>query len=153
MSDLHEIYQQVVLDHNKAPRNFRRIEDFNHHAEGNNPLCGDQIAVYLKIKDEIVEDISFVGQGCAICTASASMMTESLKGKNSHEAKKLFHCFHCLLTMDNEYCQKNKMYDTLGKLKVFEGVKTFPVRVKCATLPWRTFQAALNQYEKPVSTE
>jgi len=147
MSDLRELYQQVILDHQRKPRNFRKLEENCRHVEGFNPLCGDKVTVYLKLEGDVVKDVSFQGTGCAISTASASMMTEALKGKTLAEAEKLFTEFHDLLT------GKSDRTDQLGKLTVFAGVREFPVRVKCATLPWHTFQAALHGEEKTVSTE
>ena len=148
MSELRELYQAVVLDHYKKPRNFRVLEGANHHAAGHNPLCGDKVTVYLKVEDGVVKDIGFQGSGCAISTASASMMTESLKGKTLAEAEALFKNFHALVTSPAEGSAAG-----LGKLAVFSGVREFPVRVKCATLPWHTFQAALKNEAAPISTE
>ena len=151
MSELRELYQQVILDHNKRPRNCRRLEEANHCAKGHNPLCGDRLTVYLNLEDGVVKDISFEGAGCAISTASASMMTESLKGKTEAEAEALFQRFHHLLTEGEEGEVEGP---ALGKLAVFAGVREFPVRVKCATLAWHTFQAALKESkEKIISTE
>jgi nitrogen fixation NifU-like protein len=147
MSDLRDLYQEVILDHNKRPRNFRKIEGPSRHVEGYNPLCGDKVTVYVKLEDGVVKDVSFEGSGCAISTASASMMTESLKGKTLPEAEKLFESFHELLTSDSSG------EASLGKLAVFGGVREFPLRVKCATLAWHTFHAALAGEEKTVSTE
>jgi nitrogen fixation protein NifU and related proteins len=149
MSELSELYQQVILDHNKKPRNFRRLETANHHAEGYNPLCGDQLTVYLNVEDDALKEVSFEGSGCAISKAAASMMTQALKGKKKSEAEELFNEFHQMVTGElDEENTPNK----LGNLKIFAGVKEFPVRVKCATLPWHTMNAALNQ-EEIVSTE
>ena len=141
MSELSELYQQVILDHNKKPRNFHKLENANRKAEGYNPLCGDQLNIYLKIDDEHVTDISFEGSGCAISKASASMMTQAVKGKSQAEVEKLFDEFHRMVTgtLDEE-TEPNH----LGKLKIFAGVREFPVRVKCATLSWHTMHAALN---------
>jgi nitrogen fixation NifU-like protein len=147
MSDLRDLYQEVILDHHKKPRNFRKPEGDSRHVEGFNPLCGDKVTVYVKLEGDVVKDVSFQGSGCAISTASASMMTESLKGKTRAEAEKLFQAFHDLLT------GKSTDADRLGKLAVFSGVREFPVRVKCATLAWHTFRAALEGEEKTVSTE
>jgi nitrogen fixation NifU-like protein len=146
MSDLRELYQEVILDHSKKPRNFRALPNANRQLEGYNPLCGDRITVYLKVEDGVVKDISFQGSGCAISTASASMMTDSLKGKTIDEAEAIFHGFHNLVTGKDGG-------EDLGKLAVFTGVREFPVRVKCATLAWHTFHAALEGEKKPVSTE
>ena len=147
MSDLRELYQEVILDHYKKPRNFRALPDANRKLEGYNPLCGDRITVYLKVEDGVVKDIGFQGSGCAISTASASMMTDSLKGKTIEQADALFRGFHNLVT------GKDQGSENLGKLAVFTGVREFPVRVKCATLAWHTFHAALEGENKPVSTE
>lgn len=148
MSDLRELYQEIILDHSKKPRNFRELADADRHAEGYNPLCGDKVAVFLKIKDGVLEEVSFVGSGCAISTASASLMTEALKGQSEDEVKALFAAFHDLVT------GKSADGSKLGKLAVFHGVSEFPVRVKCATLVWHTLQAALKESQKTaVSTE
>jgi nitrogen fixation protein NifU and related proteins len=148
MDSLRELYQEVILDHNKNPRNFRKMEHPDGFSHGHNPLCGDQIDVYIKLRNGIVEDISFEGQGCAICTASASMMTEALKGKSEADAEALFHSFHHALT---DLPQENDL--PLGKLKILTGVKDYPVRVKCATLAWHTFEAALKRLQNDVTTE
>ncbi len=150
MENLRELYQEVILDHNKNPRNFRRMEDPDGFAHGNNPLCGDQIDVFLSIKDGLVDDISFDGDGCAICTASASMMTLALKGKTEAEAEALFNSFHHALTDDADYPADVPLGN---KLKVLMGVKDYPVRVKCATLAWHTFDAALKKLQGEISTE
>lgn len=147
MSELSELYQQVILDHNKKPRNFRKIETPSHTAEGHNPLCGDQLTVYVALDNDEVKDVSFEGSGCAISKASASMMTQAVKGKSKVEVEKLFKGFHLMVT-DEEESQD----EALGNLRIFEGVREFPVRVKCATLPWHTLHAALNK-EEVVSTE
>ena len=149
MSELSELYQQVILDHNKKPRNFRKLETANHSAEGFNPLCGDQLTVYLSLEDDAVQDVSFEGSGCAISKAAASMMTQAVKGKSKQQAEALFADFHRMVTGE-EYEAESE--DRLGNLKIFEGVRDFPVRVKCATLPWHTMHAALNNKEL-VSTE
>ena len=149
MSELSELYQQVILDHNKKPRNFRKLETANHSAEGYNPLCGDQLTVYLNLEDDAVKDVSFEGSGCAISKAAASMMTQAVKGKNKADAEKLFAEFHGMVL--GELDEENSPND-LGNLKIFAGVREFPVRVKCATLAWHTMQAALNQQDR-VSTE
>jgi nitrogen fixation NifU-like protein len=146
MSDLRELYQEVILDHYKKPRNFRALPDANRTLEGYNPLCGDKITVYLKVEDGVIKDIGFQGSGCAISTASASMMTDSLKGKTIDQAETVFRGFHNLVT------GKDGGAD-LGKLAVFVGVREFPVRVKCATLAWHTFHGALEGEHKPVTTE
>lgn len=148
--ELRELYQQVILDHNKAPRNFRKIEDASNFAEGHNPLCGDNVTVYLKVDgNNIIQDISFQGSGCAISKASASLMTSILKGKTVEEAEKLFHKFHDLVT---DKLGDNFSVDEFGKLAVFAGVREFPARVKCASLAWHTMMNALhNKSEKAVT--
>ena len=149
MSELSELYQQVILDHNKKPRNFQKLEDANHVAEGFNPLCGDHLTVYLNLDGETVKEIAFEGSGCAISKAAASMMTQAVKGKEKSEAERLFKEFHKMVTGElNEEDEENE----LGNLKIFAGVREFPVRVKCATLPWHTLHAALNN-EQLTSTE
>ena len=149
MSELSELYQQVILDHNKKPRNFRKLETANHSAEGFNPLCGDQLTVYLSLEDDAVKEITFEGSGCAISKAAASMMTQAVKGKTKQQAEQLFSEFHGMVTgeLDEEATP-----NSLGNLKIFSGVREFPVRVKCASLPWHTMHAALNNQEL-VSTE
>jgi nitrogen fixation NifU-like protein len=149
MSELSELYQQVILDHNKKPRNFHKLPAANHTAEGFNPLCGDQLTVYLLLEDDGVKDISFEGSGCAISKAAASMMTQAVKGKSKEQAEQLFSEFHKMVTgeLDEKTTPNN-----LGHLEIFSGVREFPVRVKCATLAWHTMQAALNNKET-VSTE
>ena len=151
MSDLRELYQEVILDHHRRPRNFKVLEDAR-HVEGYNPLCGDKVTVYVRMDGDVVRDVSFQGSGCAISTASASLMTEGLKGKTRAEALALFRAFHHLLTGVPE--APGTEAPDLGKLEVFSGVREFPVRVKCATLPWHTFHAALaGEEDKTVSTE
>lgn len=149
MSEINDLYQEVILEHNKNPRNFREIPDANHQADGHNPLCGDALRVYLQIEDEIIKDIAFKGSGCAISKASASMMTQAVKGKTRQEAETLFDEFHRMVTggLDPE-TEEN----SLGKLKIFAGVLEFPARVKCASLSWHTLHAALNN-EETASTE
>ncbi|HSQ25226.1 MAG TPA: SUF system NifU family Fe-S cluster assembly protein [Pyrinomonadaceae bacterium] len=149
MSELSELYQAVILDHNKKPRNFHKLENANRTAEGFNPLCGDQLLLYLHVEDDQVKDISFEGSGCAIWKASASMMTQAVKGKSKQEAEQLFDEFHRMVTgkLDEE-----RDPNDLGRLKIFAGVRDFPVRVKCATLSWHTLHAALNNQDK-ISTE
>ena len=149
MSELSELYQQVILDHNKKPRNFRKLETASHTAEGYNPLCGDQLTVYLNLEDDLVKDIGFEGSGCAISKAAASMMTQAVKGKSKEQIENLFKEFHSMVTGElDEETQEN----SLGNLKIFAGVREFPVRVKCATLSWHTMHAALNKQDQ-VSTE
>jgi nitrogen fixation protein NifU and related proteins len=148
MSDLRELYQQVILDHNRRPRNFRVLPAANRTAEGFNPLCGDQLTLYLTVEDDVIKDAAFQGTGCAISKASASMLTSTVVGKTVAEAEALFHRFHTMLTGED-----NGHGNDLGKLAVFAGVREFPSRVKCATLAWHTLQAALSGAEAPVSTE
>ncbi|NWG13927.1 MAG: SUF system NifU family Fe-S cluster assembly protein [Acidobacteria bacterium] len=148
MSDLRELYQEVILDHQRRPRNFHRLEDANRQAEGFNPLCGDRIHLYLRIEDGVVKDVGFEGSGCAISTASASMMTESLKGKTEAQAEELFEKFHDLV-MGRQQADPAG----LGKLAVFSGLREYPVRVKCATLAWHTLRAALQGSLETVATE
>jgi nitrogen fixation protein NifU and related proteins len=141
-SELRELYQEVILDHSKRPRNFRALPEASHQAEGFNPLCGDKATVYLLVENDVVKSVTFKGAGCSISTASASMMTEALAGKSRTEAEALFQRFHELLTSDPSKAAQNAAPE-LGKLAVFSGVCEFPVRVKCASLPWHTFRAAL----------
>jgi nitrogen fixation protein NifU and related proteins len=149
MSELSELYQQVILDHNKKPRNFRKLETANHTAEGYNPLCGDQLTIYVNLAGDAVQEIAFEGSGCAISKAAASMMTQAVKGKSKEQVEELFREFHSMVTGElDEETQEN----SLGNLRIFAGVRDFPVRVKCATLPWHTMHAALNNEER-VSTE
>ncbi len=150
MSDLGQLYQEVILDHNKKPRNFHKLGSANRSAEGYNPLCGDKVAVYLNFEDGVIKDIGFLGSGCAISTASASMMTTSIKGKSRAEAEALFERFHGLVTGEPDTTLD---HPELGKLAVFSGVSEFPVRVKCATLAWHTLRAALEAKRETVSTE
>ena len=151
MSDLLALYQEVILDHNKQPRNFGELAGADHHAEGNNPLCGDRLAVDLIVDAGRIVDLRFRGQGCAISTASASLMTEAVKGKTIDEAEQLFAGFHEMLTGDPSVPAEAS--GELGKLVVFGGVREFPIRVKCATLPWHTLRAALRGSAEAVSTE
>jgi len=148
MSDLRELYQQVIFDHYRTPRNCRDLAGANHRAEGHNPLCGDTITVYLKTKGGVIEDAAFTGNGCAISTASASLMTEALKGKRLEEVDRIFEEFHRMVTG-----AASGPHPALGKLEALAGVREFPVRVKCATLAWRTLQAALHDQRAPVTTE
>ncbi len=148
MNDLKELYQEVILDHNKQPQNFHKMEGATHHAEGLNPLCGDHIHLFLKMKGDVIEDISFQGSGCAISKASSSMMTSILKGKTITETEKIFEGFHQMVTGD----VGGPVPEGLGKLTVFSGVCEFPARVKCASLAWHTLKAALSRKEK-VTTE
>lgn len=148
MSDLRELYQEVIFDHYERPRNCHVLDCANHQADGYNPLCGDQVTVYLKVDNGIIEDLSFEGTGCAISTASASLMTEALKGKKIEEVEHLFEDFHQMVT-----APAKAPHPELGKLEVLAGVREFPARVKCATLAWHTLQAALKNRKQPVSTE
>ena len=148
MGDLRDLYQEVILEHSKAPRNFRELAS-GQRAEGFNPLCGDHLTVYLNLDGDAVKEISFEGSGCAISKAAASMMTQAVKGKSKEDAEQLFTSFHEMVTSDSD---EEKVAERLGNLKVFSGVREFPVRVKCATLPWHTMHAALNN-EALVSTE
>lgn len=148
--ELKELYQQVILDHNKSPRNYRKIENPSRFAEGYNPLCGDRIDIYLNLENDHISDISFQGSGCAISKASASLMTSMLKGKTKLEAEDLFNRFHDLVT---DKLGDNPSIDDLGKLAVFAGVREFPARVKCASLAWHTMMNALHNKDKKVSME
>ena len=150
MSELRDLYQEVILDHGKAPRNFRTVEGASHHAVGHNPLCGDRITIYVKAGGGVIEEIGFQGAGCAISTASASMMTEALKGKPVDECREIFEAFHALLTGERDVEESAPL---LGKLQVFSGVREFPIRVKCATLPWHTLNSALAGESEAVTTE
>jgi nitrogen fixation protein NifU and related proteins len=147
MSELRELYQEVILEHSKHPRNYRALDAANHKAEGFNPLCGDHFTVYADVKDGTIHDLSFQGTGCAISKASASMMTQSLKGKSAAEAEELFTRFHDLVT------GRGGSADAVGKLAVFAGVSEFPLRVKCATLAWHALRAALRGEQDAISTE
>lgn len=149
-AELQELYQEVILDHNKNPRNFHKIEKCTHHAEGFNPLCGDHLDLYLKMENDRIEDISFEGNGCAISKSSSSIMTEMLKGKSREEAERIFNLFHDLIT-DKKLSDEE--IEELGKLAVLQGVKEFPMRVKCASLPWHTFHSAIKDEHKIASTE
>lgn len=146
MADLQDLYQEVIFDHNRHPRNYRKLPDANHKLEGYNPLCGDKITLYLKVADGVIQDVAFEGSGCAISTASASLMTESVKGKRVEEAEALYEGMHRMLTGGTEPAN-------LGKLAVLSGVRSYPTRVKCATLAWHTLHGALKDSAEPVSTE
>jgi nitrogen fixation protein NifU and related proteins len=150
MADLRDLYQEVILEHSKAPRNYRALAGANHYAEGFNPLCGDRYTVYLTMDGDSIRDISFQGSGCAISKASASMMTQSVKGRTRAEAEALFEKFRRVVT--GQPSENGKPAD-LGKLSVFAGVSEYPVRVKCATLAWHTLHAALKGEAQTVSTE
>ena len=149
MSDLRDLYQEVILDHSKRPRNFRSMPEADRSAEGYNPLCGDRETVFVDLDGDVVKDVSFQGAGCAISTASASMMTESVKGRTRAEAESLFERFHDLIVGKGGEADESR----LGKLAVFSGVREYPVRVKCATLPWHTLKAALAKDGARVTTE
>lgn len=148
LDELRDLYQEVVFDHNRNPRNFRVMEDANRAVDGFNPLCGDKITLYLKIENGVVADVSFQGQGCAISTASASLMTEIVKGKTEAEAEHLFETFHRITTGQDDAVS----LEELGKLAVLAGVRAYPARVKCATLAWHSLQAALKN-QTSVTTE
>jgi nitrogen fixation NifU-like protein len=147
MTDLNDLYQEVILDHNRRPRNFHAIADATHRAEGYNPLCGDRLTLYMKVDGDVITDLAFEGAGCAISKASASMMTDALKGRSVGEARALFDRFHRMVTTPPE-----ATVEDLGKLSVLAGVREFPVRIKCASLAWHTFRAAL-EHEQRTSTE
>ena len=149
MSELSDLYQEVILEHNKNPRNFREIEDADQYADGKNPLCGDALRVYIKTEDDVVTDVSFKGSGCAISKASASMMTQAVKGKTSAEAESIFNEFHKMVTGELDIETDD---NDLGKLRIFAGVLEFPARVKCASLSWHTLHAALSG-QSEVTTE
>jgi nitrogen fixation protein NifU and related proteins len=147
-SDLRDLYQEVIFDHYKRPRNCRHLDPASHHADGDNPLCGDKVTIYLKVDNGVIEDVAFEGVGCAIATASASLMTEALKGRKVDEVEGLFQDFRDMVTDAPASTTPD-----LGKLKVLAGVREFPARVKCATLAWHTLHAALKDQQHPVSTE
>lgn len=146
MNDLRDLYQEMIFDHYRQPRNYGQLENANHKAEGYNPLCGDKVSLTLTLKDGVIHDLKFEGSGCAISTASASLMTEALKGKTAEEALTMFEDFKALVTGAS-------VAKDMGKLTVLAGVQAFPQRVKCATLAWHTLQAALKSSTEPVTTE
>ena len=150
MSDLTDLYQEVILDHNRRPRNYGKLADANRRAEGFNPICGDHLTLYLRLNGEVIDDLRFEGEGCAISKASASLMTDSLRGKTTAEAETLFERMHELLTGEAD---GEAPAEALGKLAVFSGVREFPARVKCASLSWHALHRALAGDETPVSTE
>ncbi len=150
MSDLRELYQEVILDHNKNPRNFGILKDHSHHANGHNPLCGDKLELFLDVVDGVIQDIAFTGSGCAISTSSASIMTQFLKGKTVSETRQYFEQFHDLVT-GTELTEEQA--EGLGKLAVFAGVQEFPARVKCASLSWHTLMNALDSKTTTAQTE
>ena len=147
MSDLNDLYQEVILDHNRRPRNFRTIDGASHHAEGYNPLCGDRLSLYLQVDDGRISDAAFQGSGCAISKASASLLTDAVKGQSLGDVQDMFQRFHRMVTTPPDQPVEN-----LGKLSVLAGVRQFPVRVKCASLAWHTLRAALDR-EAAVTTE
>jgi nitrogen fixation NifU-like protein len=149
VSDLRDLYQEVIFDHNRHPRNFGKLAGANRHADGHNPLCGDKLSLYLKIDNDVITDIRFEGSGCAISTASASLMTERLKGMKVADAESLFQKFHAVITKDGHDVDSSQ----LGKLSVLTGVREYPARVKCATLAWHTLEAALHDKGETASTE
>jgi nitrogen fixation NifU-like protein len=150
MTDLRDLYQQVILDHNRKPKNFHALPGANRKAQGYNPLCGDQLTVYAKVEDGVIRDVAFEGSGCAISKASASMMTDGVAGKSEAEAERLFELFHAMVTGEGAGSTPSP---ELGKLAVFSGVCEFPARVKCASLAWHTLRAAMKGSAEPVSTE
>ncbi|PKB80660.1 MAG: SUF system NifU family Fe-S cluster assembly protein [SAR202 cluster bacterium Io17-Chloro-G9] len=149
MSDLSELYQEILLEHNSKPRNFRKLEEATQSAEGYNPLCGDRITLYLSLEDGMIADVAFQGTGCAISRASASMLTQSIKGQSVTKAREIFQAFHQMLTEPDEALD----YEVLGDLETLSGVVAFPTRIKCAVLAWHTMQAALDDKGEAVSTE
>ncbi len=149
MSTLSGLYQDLILDHNRAPQNYRRMEDANRRVEGMNPLCGDRLTVWLKMEDDVIRDVAFQGSGCAISKASASLMTAAVRGKTRKEAEALFERFHRLITGSMDQSEA----ESLGKLAAFSGLSEFPIRVKCASLSWHALKAALDAPDAVVSTE
>ena len=149
MSNLHDLYQEILLEHNNKPRNYRKLEDSNRRADGYNPLCGDQITLYLKVEDDVIADVSFQGVGCAISRASASMLTQSVKGETLAKAEEIFDGFHALITDPAAEVD----YDLLGDLEMLSGISAFPTRIKCAVLAWHTLNAAIEGKEDSVTTE
>jgi len=147
--DLHDLYRDVIVDHNRNPRNFRPMADADCHAEGFNPLCGDRLTIYVRLEDGVIRDVSFQGSGCAISVASASLLTESVKGQTVEDAERLFGTMHAMLTRDDAEVD----VASLGKLGALSGVRAFPARVKCASLCWHTLDAALHRQTEPVRTE
>ena len=149
MSELRELYQEVILDHNRRPRNFGELEGADRHADGYNQLCGDKLAVYVNLDGDVITDVSFLGSGCAISKASASLMTDAVKGKTLDEAQQLFERFHHMVTESEMPAD----VESLGKLAVLAGVRDYPTRVKCASLAWHTLRAAFDEVHEQVSTE
>mgnify|MGYP001425141326 FL=1 len=149
MSDLRELYQQVILDHNKHPRNFGELDGADRHADGYNPLCGDRLALYMNLDSNVITEVSFVGSGCAISKASASLMTDAVKGKTLAEARRLFDEFHSMITSSETPAN----LELLGKLAVLAGVRDYPTRIKCASLAWHTLRAAFENSQESASSE
>jgi len=149
MSGLSDLYQEILLEHNSKPRNFRMVEEANQTSEGYNPLCGDQITLYLKVVDGVIDDVGFQGSGCAISRASASMMTQSIKGQSVERAQEIFDAFHHMITEPGSELD----YDTLGDLETLSGINEYPTRIKCAVLAWHTMKAALAGESNEVTTE
>jgi len=147
MADLNDLYQEVILDHNRCPRNFHALADASHRAEGYNPLCGDRLTLYLKLEDGVIREVGFEGAGCAISKASASLMTDAIKGRSLPDARRLFERFHKMITTPTD-----QDVEDLGKLSVLAGVREFPIRIKCASLAWHTFKAAVER-EQIATTE
>lgn len=150
MSELEDLYQEIVLEHYSRPRNFQRLEGANRSAQGYNPFCGDKITIYLKVEDGVIADVGFQGSGCVISRASASLMTESIKGKSQEEAEEIFRSYHNMLTRPPG---SDFDHEKLGDLEILAGVSEFPIRIKCAVLSWHTMRAALEQAQQTVSTE
>ena len=149
MSGLSDLYQEILLEHNSKPRNFRKVEEANQTSEGYNPLCGDQITLYLKVVDGVIDDVGFQGSGCAISRASASMMTQSIKGQSVERAQEIFDAFHHMITEPGSELD----YDTLGDLETLSGINEYPTRIKCAVLAWHTMKAALAGESNEVTTD
>ena len=149
MSNLHDLYQEILLEHNNKPRNYRALPDANRKADGYNPLCGDQITLYLKVEGDVISDVAFQGVGCAISRASASMLTQSVKGETLARAEEIFDGFHALITDPDADVD----CDMLGDLEMLSGVSAFPTRIKCAVLAWHTLNAAIDGKEDSVTTE
>jgi nitrogen fixation NifU-like protein len=150
MFDVEDLYQQVIVDHSRKPRNFHTLENANRKAEGYNPLCGDKLTIYMRVENGIIEDLAFEGSGCAISVASASLMTQLLKGRSEADAERIFNAFHEMVTGADRAAIDDR---ELGKLKVLAGVRHYPSRIKCATLCWHTLNAALRQLTETVATE
>ena len=149
MSGLSDLYQEILLEHNSKPRNFRKVDEANQTSEGYNPLCGDQITLYLKVVDGVIDDVGFQGSGCAISRASASMMTQSIKGQSVERAQEIFDAFHHMITEPGSELD----YDTLGDLETLSGINEYPTRIKCAVLAWHTMKAALTGDNESITTE